>query len=286
MPAWLSTPGRVLELFVTVNLAFLALDIVLAHSVNEFGHWAEWLPLGYSLVGATVLAVGVFRGAAPHEPPASLRGLLVGWVGIAVGLSGMVWHLESRFFEQWTLQSLVYSAPFAAPLAFTGLGLLLLMNRMVADHAREWAGWVCFLALGGFVGNFALSLADHAQNGFFHAAEWVSVMVSALGVSTLAVLVAFDPGRAFRRFTAGVLGLQAVTGVVGFALHLGPLFSPSSAGWVDRVVYGPPLFAPLLFANLALLGGIGLWGFERVPGRAPDRSEGEVPAVATVREQA
>ena len=48
-----------------------------------------------------------------------------------VGLSGVIFHLESRFFYERTLRSLTYSAPFAAPLAYTGLGFLLIMNRMV-----------------------------------------------------------------------------------------------------------------------------------------------------------
>ena len=58
-------------------------------------------------------------------------GHLVGWCAIAIGLVGVVLHLDSRFFHERTIKSLVYAAPFAAPLAYTGLGLLLVMNRMV-----------------------------------------------------------------------------------------------------------------------------------------------------------
>ena len=32
------------------------------------------------------------------------------------------------------------------------------MNRMVDAERTEWGQWVVFLALGGFVGNLALSL--------------------------------------------------------------------------------------------------------------------------------
>ena len=73
---------------------------------------------------------------------------------ILIGLAGVLFHLESRFFLDRTLKSLTYAAPFAAPLAYTGLGFLLLMNRMVTPAAHEWARWVIFLALGGFFGNF------------------------------------------------------------------------------------------------------------------------------------
>jgi hypothetical protein len=87
--------------------------------------------------------------------------------------------LQSSFFYERTLRSLTYSAPFAASLACTGLGFLLIMNRMVEPETFEWAQWVLLLALGGFVGNFVFSLSDHVENGFFYPMEWVPVVASA-----------------------------------------------------------------------------------------------------------
>ena len=61
-----------------------------------------------------------------------------------IGIVGLVLHLKSQFFQQWTLASLVYAAPFAAPLAYTGIGLLLILNRLVdANHANGRSG-SCF----------------------------------------------------------------------------------------------------------------------------------------------
>ena len=62
--------------------------------------------------------------------PAAWRGLgnLTGWISVLIGVVGLVLHLRSQFFQQWTLASLVYTAPFAAPLAYTGIGLLLLLT--------------------------------------------------------------------------------------------------------------------------------------------------------------
>jgi hypothetical protein len=37
-----------------------------------------------------------------------------------VGVAGLIWHLDSRLFYENTLESLVYTAPFAVPLAYTG----------------------------------------------------------------------------------------------------------------------------------------------------------------------
>ena len=110
-------------------------------------------------------------------------GHLVGWGSMVIGVVGLLLHLQSRFFHERTLESLVYTAPFAAPLAYTGLGLLLVMNRMVDADSVEWPLWVLLLALGGFVGNFIFSLADHAQNGFYHATEWIAVVAHPLLLS-------------------------------------------------------------------------------------------------------
>ena len=47
--------------------------------------------------------------------------------------------------------------------------------------------WVTFFALGGFAGNFVLSLCDHAQNGFFAASEWIPVVAGATAVGFLSI---------------------------------------------------------------------------------------------------
>ena len=52
--SWYAEPRLLLELFVLVNLAFLSLDIYLAHSVNEFRRPAEYIPLYFSLAAPGV----------------------------------------------------------------------------------------------------------------------------------------------------------------------------------------------------------------------------------------
>jgi hypothetical protein len=169
-----------LEAFVLVNLAFLSLDIFLAHSVNQFRNPAEYIPLYFSLAAPPVLIVGWACSGLGYPAVGRDLGYLVGWLAIAIGLVGVILHLDSHFFYERTIRSLVYAAPFAAPLAYTGLGLLLVMNRMVDASRPDWAYWVLLLALGGFFGNFIFSLTDHAQNGFYHTSEWIPVLSSAL----------------------------------------------------------------------------------------------------------
>jgi hypothetical protein len=256
---WYASRRLWVEAFALVNLTFLAPDIYLAHSLNHFRHRAEWVPLYFSLAAPPVLLLAL--AALALGAPAAWRvlGHLVGWAAVAVGVAGLVLHLESRFFEERTLESLVYTAPFAAPLAYTGLGLLLVMNRMVDPESAEWPRWVLLLALGGFVGNFVISLADHAQNGFFHATEWIPVAASAFAVGFLVVPFLVPVNRRYVGICAGVMLVQAAVGLLGFYYHNAANLEGPAPDVLDNLIYGAPPLAPLLFPNLVLLALIGLW---------------------------
>lgn len=262
-----------LEIFVMANLAFLVIDVCVAHAVNYFTHWAEWIPVGFAVVGSGALLVALFRRLRADAKARRWVDEVVGWGGVLVGVAGMVWHLEGQFFQTVTMERLVYSAPFVAPLSFAGLGLLLLMNRRVPHERRAWGRWVVVLATCGFIGNFGLSLADHAQNGFFYVTEWIPVITSALAVGYFIVLVVRPAQPRFLRIGYIVLGLQVLVGLLGFVFHLLPLFEESTLPLVERIVFGPPVFAPLLFVDLSVLAALGLWDLQ-------EKVEAEQPAVA------
>jgi hypothetical protein len=276
------------ELFAVSNLAFLAVDIFVAHSVNRFANPVEWLPVALSLAAApTLLLTMVLGGPLPRlagteEPDRADRqrlarwvGLAVGWASVGVGVAGLIFHLESQFFEEQTLKNLVYTAPFAAPLAYAGLGLLLILDRRVDARTVDWARWIAFLAWGGFVGNFVLSLADHAQNAFFHPLEWASVAAASFAVGGLLALVLFPLDRITHRVVVVLMALQVLVGVVGTAAHTRAILGgPMGTPW-ENALYGAPAFAPMLFADLAVLAALALWALARhtsattrpVPGR-------------------
>ncbi len=257
---WVRDPQLWVELFVTANLAILAADIFIAHSVNHFQKTAEYIPLYFSLGAPVVLAfVIVLRWMRRIDGPWRDVGYAVGWLSILVGLGGVLYHLESRFFLDRTLKSLTYAAPFAAPLAYTGLGFLLLMNRLVSARSAEWARWVIFLALGGFFGNFVLSLTDHASNGFFAKTEWIPVISSALAVGFLIVPLVITVTRRFMDVCLLVMTTQALVGVLGFWFHIQANLIEPDHSLLDRLVNGAPPMAPLLFPNLVGLALIGMW---------------------------
>ncbi|HKF68721.1 MAG TPA: hypothetical protein VKB36_19365 [Vicinamibacterales bacterium] len=250
-----------IELFVLLNFAALVLDIFLAHSQNNFRRDSEYIPLWFSAAAAVTLAAVV---PLRRTKPAVWRdvGHLIGWLSVAVGLAGVILHLDSRFFEERTIRSLTYAAPFAAPLAFTGLGLLLLANRLVDPNTPEWPRWILLLGLGGFIGNFVFSLTDHAQNAFFNPLEWVPVLSSAFAIGFLLVPFIMPVTRPYLRLCAVVLGVQALVGVLGFALHVLADARQPATSFFERILNGAPPMAPLLFPNLVVLAVIALWKME------------------------
>jgi hypothetical protein len=255
----LYNPQLWVELFVLVNLSFLVLDIYLAHSTNHFERWAESIPLYFSIGAPPLLVVGLIAWLYGRARIWQWTGQLMGWSAVVIGVAGVVLHLRSQFFIDRTLRSLTYGAPFAAPLAYSGLGLLLLMNRMVDPTDKEWAWWTTLLTLGGFIGNFVFSLTDHAQNGFFSLTEWIPVVSSAFAIGFLFVLLIIPVTRRFLIACTVVLAVQGVVGITGFIMHvMADLHGPSGHIFTE-VVYGAPPLAPLLFPNLMFLGMIALW---------------------------
>jgi hypothetical protein len=261
------TPEACVEAFIVSNLGFLGVDIYFAHAANAFAAPVEWAPIAFS-AAATLLLLPALLRPSLRERTRPLA-IAVAAASIAVGVVGMLFHLESAFFASQTLRDLVYTAPFAAPLAYVGVGLLLLLTRMERAGSPEHAAWIVFLALGGFVGNLALSLLDHAQNGFSSAAEQVAVGVAAFGASFLLVALLRPGDRRFLRLCLVLLAIYAGTGVLGFALHVAANLRRPGATLFERFVFGAPAFAPLLYADLALLAALGIWSTLRAPDTSP-----------------
>lgn len=267
----LSDPVVLTELFAIGNLSFLAVDIYVAHSMNQFEHWAEWIPLTFSCIAPVLLVAAIATARSlhpavprPNAPMSAAQklsrdiGMAVGFASVAVGIAGLVWHLNSQFFAQQTLKNLVYAAPFVAPLAYSGIGFLLLLNRMVPSETDDWPRWVILLALGGWIGNFVLSLADHAQNSFFYWPEWIPVIASGVAIGALTAAFTDYRNRNFLILCMLLMVIQIGVGIAGWLLHLRAVAqNPMETLW-DRIVFSAPAFAPMLFADLAILAMIGL----------------------------
>lgn len=260
MSKWTRYRSLIIEFFVVFNMSFLALDIFIAHSTNGFSHPAEWIPFYFSLIAPLLLIVELGLNWSRKEQRHRLIGFLVGSFSSVVGIAGLLWHLQGSFFEFQTLKSLVYTAPFIAPLAYTGLGCILIMNRMEKQDGMVWSQWLIFFGLGGFFGNFVLALSDHAQNGFFLLAEWIPVISSAIAVGFLGTVLLRKCSCRFIELCIAIMVLQAFVGALGFYFHGITVTRGLSSSFFENLIYTAPVFAPLLFVNLAFLSGFGLLG--------------------------
>ena len=247
-------PRRVVLFFVSSNFLFLIIDILVAHSYNDFERLEEWIPVAYSALAG----FGLFFYALLKEPSQLLRMMLRGilWLGVFVGGLGFMYHFRGATFREFSLKSLVYAAPLVAPFAYSGLSFVALVTEGLFERWGEGRKRLLFiLTSGGFAGNLLLSIFDHARNGFFVATEWVPVFVSAFAFivflwagikrtisSQDAIAIHLAVGAAF------------VAGVAGFVLHLAADLHGIMPSIKDRFVYGAPIFAPLLFCDIAFLG--------------------------------
>jgi hypothetical protein len=91
---WIRYGPLIIELFVVANLSFLALDIFIAHSTNNFAHSAEWIPFYFSFIAPLPLLLELrlnWRGKGQRRY--RMMGFVVGACSCAVGVAGLLWHL-------------------------------------------------------------------------------------------------------------------------------------------------------------------------------------------------
>lgn len=247
-------PRRAVLLFVALNFLFLIVDILVAHSYNHFEVPAEWVPVVYSAVAGAALLIY----ALIEQPSRIFKTLMhfILWIGVLVGVVGFFLHFKGATFREFSLKSLVYAAPLVAPFAYSGLAFVALFTDGFCAHFGEYRKRILFFLTGaGFLGNFLLSVFDHARNGFFVTTEWVPVFVAAF---TCVVLfwAAFKKSLSFEDAVTVhlALGLAILTGLIGFVLHLVADLHSLMPDFKDKFIYGAPIFAPLLFCDIAFLG--------------------------------
>jgi hypothetical protein len=136
---------RKVLLFLSGGMVSLVADVFVSHfSWNNLTmRWNQTIPVVYGLLAFVVLGIAaVFRLSAAAE---NLVEKITGWLGIAVGLTGEVFHgltfLDNVKGEPKTIlavgKAMSLSAPPFAPAAFAGIGLLLVTLRSIAPRVEE-----------------------------------------------------------------------------------------------------------------------------------------------------
>jgi hypothetical protein len=101
------------------------------------------------------------------------------------------------------------------------------------------------------------SVLDHARTGFESPWLWIPVATGVFATVTAVGMGMLDqPTRAdLLTYTAAML-LLLLTGLVGSLLHVNANLVAQTAIIPERFLRGAPFLAPLLFANMGMLGFI------------------------------
>lgn len=260
---------RSLSLIAGMSGLLGGLDVTLEHYKGSYGQRVMYSPV---LISSAVFASGVAGAVKPQLARTWLPA--TSWLLLGDGLLGFAFHVRGIHRKPGGWGLLVYNTvmgpPLFAPLllgigGFLGLVAARLLPEETApdaiaddvdsDSERDslqramTAATSLTAALNGIE-----ALSSHYKSGFKTWSQWIPVVISpALTITSAAALVRPRRGRiALPAWSA----LAVAAGGVGFMYHMrGVKNRPDGFKRpLYNLTYGPPAFAPLLFAASGFMG--------------------------------
>lgn len=253
------------------------------HQRGAFDDWLMWTPVALTppMIGAACATLVSRRAARRVLPVVSLAALTDGVVGFIYHLKGIRGRPGGFKLGQYNI---VMGPPIFAPLLMSSVGVLGLLASWLRPEvgpellrteptavaplatASPLARVEREVAHGRFQQGMALTAAlfatlaggeayfEHLRGSYNQRVMWTPVWVTPVMVGA-AVGAARSPQVA-RRVLPWVSAVTFLDGALGFFLHLrGVKRMPGSfANLQFNITMGPPLFAPLLFCLVGLLG--------------------------------
>ncbi len=266
-------------------------EAYIQHQRGAFSHWLMWTPVWLTPPTVIASAAALLSERAAHKllPAVSLVSLADGIIGFIYHLRG-IQHLPGGF--KTGQYNIVIGPPIFAPLltCIIGvLGMLASLLRREKLNLREYPAPIAELARklnvraekeplmwqvesqvahGRFQRGMALAAAffalltggeayfEHLRGSFNQRVMWTPVWVTPLMVVT--AIGAAVSERAARVLLPVASLVAFVDGLAGFLLHLRGI-QRMPGGFANlrfNITMGPPLFAPLLFSSVGLMGFI------------------------------
>ena len=279
---------RWLALMVGMSSVLGGLEVAYEHYRGSYSRRIMYTPV--ILSGMLVIGgfAGFFNGRAARTP---LRYLSI--ITLADSMIGFYFHVRGiqRKPGSWRLPivNMVMGPPVFAPLLFgvsAYLGLLASYLRRGEQndgklfprpaHAQHWAhrligehepiNWTQDVREGRFQKQMAVAAAisaffsgfeawySHYKNNFRYKVQWTPVILAPMLMAT--GIGAVKSPRVAHTWLPTISALAVANGAIGFGYHArGVLRRPGSLKKpIYNIIYGPPLFAPLLFAASGFLG--------------------------------
>ncbi len=262
--------NRLLLIFVGINLFFTGIDVALAHSINSFIPVYEWIPIYFFPLGAMSCFIVSFQ-PSPKKSFAIIHIALMS-IGILVGVIGMAFHMNAVLNPLGHLSWawLVFGSPILAPLAFSGISLLGLYA--ITEEVENSPGVLKIPGLGifkapisrdkhflwlvglGFGASAVTSTIDHAQYGYsvYKLIAIVYGLFATSVVITIALSNQWSKKDELVYFWTMIAAI--VVGVMGFGFHLSADLAGTGNISLERMLVFAPVFAPLLYSDLGMLG--------------------------------
>lgn len=265
---------QALLLFIVLNETIMGFETYLAHVLNGTIRFNEWIPIVCGPLFGVMLLAAFF--AAPRKPKPAMclaTAVLVG--SIVVGVLGTYFHVVRAIRplaapgQRISLDLLVWGAPAFAPPTFTLVGVLGLVAlsresqgdtgafsaplfRTLPMRKDQLYFWMACL---GVVIALVSSVFDHLRGGFENPWLWIPTLAGIFSVAVAALLALLaSPKRADLAVYAMTMGLLLAVGPLGFVLHVLNDMGVGGAIVIERFLRGAPVLAPMVFANMGLLG--------------------------------
>jgi hypothetical protein len=271
---------QVMLIIAATNEILLGVETYIAHLISGTIVPYEWIPIIFGpAAGILLLAAGLL--AMRKRDLATVIATLVFVASIAVGLLGAYFHLVRAILpyatpgEQISVPLLVWAPPILGPFTFALVGLLGISAAWIEDptdsgtlvllggrrlslpYSKTRAFF--FISGMGALATVISSVLDHARTDFSNPWLWVP---TAIGVFATVVAVALgatdEPIRAdFFIYTFAML-LMILAGVIGTGLHISQNLTTQGTIVGERFLRGAPFLAPLLFADIGMIGLVAL----------------------------
>lgn len=264
---------RSLALITAGSGAASTLEVAYEHYKGSYSNPVMYTPVALGGALTFVSFWAVFNGG-----PAVIALRAVSALTLIDGATGFIFHVRgiARKPGGWRLPltNIIMGPPIFAPVlfgtaAYLGLMASYLQREGSAPAANpSYTGWRRNLHHGRFQKHLAGVTAlwtfcsgieawySHYKSNFRYKAQWTPVLLSPvlLGAS----IGAIASGRVARTLLPAASTVAMLDGAIGFVYHArGIVRRPGGkelATRLHKLLYGPPIFAPLLFAACGMLG--------------------------------
>jgi hypothetical protein len=265
---------------VTASSSFVSgVEVGYEHYKGSYSNPAMYSPVALSGALTAASVWGVFNANAART---WMRWLST--ITLIDGVIGFGFHIRGiqRKPGGWRIPivNIVMGPPIFAPLLFGTAAYLGLMasylrreeEPKLSDHQLEqqsqekYSGWKRELYEGKFQKHLSTVSAlwavlsgfeawySHYKNNFQYKAQWSPIILTPLQVGTC--VAAIKSERVATTLLPVVSAITMMDGAIGFGFHArGILKRPGGKKkWLYNILYGPPIFAPLLFSACGVLG--------------------------------